>query len=165
MKHSPWRRAARAAVLAALLASCRCPEPSADLSDPSPEAQAEVEQALHDLLEAAEQKDFIRLESMHLYGPKFSRWDGKDPGRLDAEETRRAERAGIEPLDAFHAGVEDLKVDVFDRTAIATFVMPYEAVARGQTSRARVRATLVWVKTGAGWKVAHEHLSPFPAKP
>jgi ketosteroid isomerase-like protein len=61
--------------------------------------------------------------------------------------------------------VEDLKVDVIGRTAVATFLMLYEAAARGQTSRATVRTTLVWVKVESGSKIVHEHLSPLPGKP
>jgi len=128
-----------------------------------PESQKEVERALRELLAAAEGKDFARLESMHLYGPKFSKWDARVPVRMDAETTRRTERAGIEPLDAFRTRVEDLKVDVFGPTAVATFAMSYEVVAAGQTRQAKAQATLVWVKVGPDWKIAHEHFSPFPA--
>ncbi|MBI4604492.1 MAG: nuclear transport factor 2 family protein [Planctomycetes bacterium] len=160
-----WRSAARALLLASVLASCRAPGPADAVAEPFPEAQKEVERTLRDLLDAAGRKDFVRLEALHLQGPKFSKWDGSGPGKLDAEANRRAERAGIEALEAFRASVEDLKVDVFGSTAVATFTMPYEAVAAGQTSRTAVRATLVWVKVDAGWKVAHEHFSPVPAKP
>jgi hypothetical protein len=165
MERVGWRLAPVAALLAWVLVSCRTSRSVDAVTGSFPEAQKEVERTLLDLLAAAESKEFTRLEAMHLYGPKFSRWDGQSPGRLDAEATRRSERAGIEPLDAFRATVEDLKVDVFGVTAVATFVMHYEAVAAGQTSRAKTRATLVWVKTDSGWKIAHEHFSPFPAKP
>ena len=141
------------------------PGPAGVATEPFLREQKEIEAALGELLAAAERKDFARLEAMHLYGPKFTKWDGKGPGRLDAEATRRAERAGIEPLDAFRASVEELKVDVFGPAAVTTFVMNYDVAAAGQTSRHRTRATLVWVETESGWKVAHEHFSPFPAAP
>ena len=166
MKCPGWRMAARAILLASTLASC-CPrEPVDAVTEPFPESQKAVERALLDLLGAAERKDMVRLEAMHLYGPKFSKFgDTQAPLRLDAEATRRTERAWIESVAAFRPGVEDLKVDVFGRTAVATFVMPYEVVAEGQTVRARLRATLVWVEVDSGWKVAHEHFSPLPPKP
>ena len=147
-----------------LAASCRAPGPVDPVVEPFENAQKEVERTLLDLLGAAERKDFVRLEALHLYGPKFSKWDGRGPGRLDAEATRNAERAGIEALDSFRATVEELKVDVFGQVAVATFVMQYEAVAFGQTSQTKVRATLVWVKVDLGWKIVHEHFSPLPAK-
>ncbi len=159
-----WRLASFSAICVSMLASCRAPEPVDRVVEPFPEAQKEVERTLIDLLGAAVRKDFGRLEALHLYGPKFSKWDGKGPSRLDAETTRRTERAGIEALDAFRPTVEDLKVDVLGPTAVATFVMPYETVAAGQTSETKVRATLVWVKVDSGWKIVHEHFSPFPAK-
>jgi ketosteroid isomerase-like protein len=163
MEPSCRRSAGRLILVAAILASCRAPESIDPVAGQFPEARAEIEQAVRDLLAAAERKDFPTLESLHLEGPKFSKWEGKD--RLDAEGNRRAERAGIEALDAFHPAVEDLKVDIFGATAVATFAMPYEVVAAGRTTRARLRATLVWVKVDSGWKVAHEHFSPFPAAP
>lgn len=161
----PLRGFALPILLASILLSCRAPEHSAALTDPLPGAMKEIEDALGQLLDAAEKKDFTRLEAMHLHEPRFSKWDSRSPFRMDAEMTRRGERAAIESLEAFRPGVEDLKVDVFGRTAVATLIMPYEVVAGGQTSRSRVRGTLVWVKTDSGWKVAHEHFSAFPPAP
>ena len=161
-------RAGSAAVwllLAAAMAACRAPGRVDVVAEAYPEAQREVERTLHELLAAAERKDFARLEAMHFYGPKFSKWDGKGPGRQDAEATRRAERAGIEPLEAFRPAVEDLKVDVFGPTAIATFTMPCELVIGGQTSKVTRRATLVWVKVDTSWRIVHEHFSPLPGEP
>jgi ketosteroid isomerase-like protein len=152
-------------LLVPLLPVCCAPRAFDPVHAAFPESQEDVRRALRDLLDAAEQKDFPRLEGMHLYGPKFSRWDARSPTRQDAEATRQAERAGIEPLDSFRAAAEDLKVDVFGEVAVATFAMPYEATRDGQTTSSRVKATLVWVKTESGWKVAHEHLSAFPQPP
>jgi hypothetical protein len=165
MKRRHWLSLAWAAALASMLASCRAPGPVDVAKEPFPEAQKEVERALLELLTAAEKKELERLESMHLYGPKFSKWEGKVPGRLDAEATRRAERTWLEAITAFRPAVEDLKVDVFGPAAVATFVMAYEVVDGGLTSPGKARATLVWVKTDSGWKVAHEHFSPIPEKP
>ena len=159
------RERSRLAPLAPLLAVCCAPRAVDRVHAQFPEAQKEIERTLHELLDAAQAKDFPRLESMHLYGPKFSRWDSRSATRQDADATRLAERAGIEPLDSFRASAEDLKVDVFGEVAVATFVMPYEAARGGQTASSKVKATLVWVKTGGGWKIAHEHLSAFPAAP
>ena len=151
-----------AMALGAGLAACQASRPADPATDRSPESQQEVARALAELMATAERKDMTRLESMHLYGPKFTRWDGKTPGRQDAEMTRQAERS-IEKLDFFRPKVEDLKVDVFGSTAVTTFVMAYEVSAGGQAASARSRATLVWVKTDSGWKIVHEHFSPFPA--
>jgi len=156
------RERSKLAVLAPLLAVCCAPRAVDIVHASYPEAQKEIERAIHELLDAAQSKDFPRLEAMHLYGPKFSRWDSRSATRQDAEVTRQAERAGIEPLDSFRVSAEDLKVDVFGDVAVATFVMPYEAARGGQTSSSKAKATLVWVKTGSGWKIAHEHLSAFP---
>jgi hypothetical protein len=161
------RRAVRmiAALLLPLLASCRAPAPVDSSRASVLESQREVERTLRELLAAAERKDFVKLEAFHLYEPRFSKWDTRGAVRMDAEASRREERVGIESLEAFRPGVEDLKVDVFGDTAVATFLMPYEVVAAGQTSRNRVRATLVWHRVDSGWKVVHEHFSPLPPSP
>ena len=151
--------------LVLIASSCQGPRGGDLAIEPFPEHQREVESAIRDLLAAASRKDFERLEAMHLYGPKFSKWDGRKRERSDAEATRREERAGIEPLDAFRPHVEDLKIDVFGETAVATFVMPFEVVAGGQTAQRVTQATLVWLKTPSGWKVVHEHFTPMPASP
>jgi hypothetical protein len=155
--------AARAALLASMLVSCKGPGAVDIASEPFPERQREVERTLGEVLAAAGRKDIDRLETLHLYGGKFSKWDGTGPGRLDAEATRRAERAAIEALDFLRLDVEDLKVDVFGDAAVATFAMRSEAAAKGQRAEGKVRATIVWVKVGSGWKIVHEHFSPPPA--
>ena len=154
-----------AVLLVSLLPACRGPERLEPGSEGYRKAQREVELAFQEVLEAAGRKDFDRLEGLHLYGPRFSKWESRSPERLDAEEARRGERAGIEPLDSFKATPEGQKVDVFGRTAVSTFVMAYEAAAGGRTTAARVRATIVWFKDGSTWKIVHEHFSPVPPAP
>jgi ketosteroid isomerase-like protein len=131
------------------------------VDDAFPEAQASVEGTLQAILAAAAQKDFDRLESYHLYGPKFSKFEASGPPeRLEAEPARRGEREGLGRLLEFRPKVESLKVDVFGSAAVATFLMPYEVRTAQASGSATLRATLVFVQVGAEWKIVHEHLSP-----
>jgi len=153
------------ALLAVLFVACRA-RPATDVATaPFADDQAAVERTLRDLLAAAERRDVDRVEAHHLYGPKFTKFDDWAPARQDADAARRAERNGISGVVAFRPTVEDLKVDVFGPVAIATFVMPYVVVTERGSLDARARATMVFVKVGAEWKVSHEHFSAVPGPP
>ena len=92
------------------------------LTEPYPEAQARVEQRLQEIMDAVMTKDVDRLDSCHLFGTKFTKFDDVDPpGRQDAATM---------PDDQEHGG--------------------------------RSRATLVFVRDSAEWKITHEHFSLVP---
>jgi hypothetical protein len=88
-----WLIAATLAIafLAAGCASVR----TADLQSDDPEARAQIERRLHEVLVAAESKDFGRLESYHMYGPKFTRFSDASVARQDAAATRKIEHDGF----------------------------------------------------------------------
>jgi hypothetical protein len=132
--------------------------------DASAEDEKEVEQTLHAIFEAAEKKDLDRLEGYHLFGPGFTKFSERGT-RQDAALARSSERKGIGGLEAFHPEVEDLKVDVFGRVAIATFLLRYEAVASQLTQKGKLRATIVFVRVGPEWRITHEHFSEFQPIP
>ena len=137
------------------------------ITDLFPEAQAAVERRLQEIMDAAQTKDVDRLESYHLYGPKFTKFDDFEPlERQDGETTRQLEREAITGVKAFVPHVADLKVDVFGPVAVATFVFDY-AVTTNDDDRLSVRArsTLVFAKDGTEWKIVHEHFSPFKSNP
>lgn len=136
------------------------------MREPYPVEQAQVARALEEILDAAQRKDFARLDSLHLDGPKFSKFDdGAYRGRQDAETSRKAERAGLGAIREFSPRVEDLKVDVFGPVAVATFLFPYEFVTAAGATSVRSRSTIVFVKDEGRWKIAHEHHSSAEAKP
>ncbi len=124
--------------------------------------QEEIARTIREIYASAERKELDRLEAYHFFGPKFSKF-GDRGGRQDAEVTRAAERNAIGGLDAFRATVDDLKVDVFGETAVATFIVRYEAVVEDETVRGELRTTMVFVRVGHDWKIAHEHFSPYEA--
>ncbi len=132
-----------------------------------PEDQAAVERRLLEIMDAARTKEVDRLESYHLYGPKFTKFDDFEPlERQDAEATRRLEREAIIGVKAFVPRVEQLKVDVFGPAAVATFVFDYAVTLPDDEQLAvRARSTLVFARDGAEWKIVHEHFSPFKSNP
>ena len=137
-------------------ASVRTVDVQADI----PEARAKIERRLHEVFVAAESKDFDRLESYHLYGPKFTRFSGTSAARQDAATTRRIEHDGLASLQGLKMRADALKVDVFGDVGIATFILDYSFEAGGTTVPKKDRTTMVFVKVDGEWKITHEHLSP-----
>ena len=144
------------ALLAAGCASVR----TVDLQSDDPEARAQIARRLHEVFVAAESKDFDRLESYHLYGPKFTRFSGASVARQDAAATRKIEHDGLASLQGLKMRADGLKIDVFGRVGIATFILDASFDSGGTTVRRKDRSTLVLVKESGDWKITHEHSSP-----
>lgn len=126
--------------------------------------QQQVTDTLYDIMTAAAAKDFGRLAGHHLDSPKFTKFDDFEPlERQDAATARRCEEEGLAAVENFSYRLDDLKVDVFGRTAIATFVFHYAFDTDGDHLALRARTTMVFVTDNTTWKIAHEHLSPFVA--
>jgi len=137
------------------------------VSGPKPaataDADAQIRQRLKQIFDAAEKKNFERLESYHLYGPGFSKFSAESSTRLDAAAARKGERDGLQALSGLTMKAEDLKIDVFDKTGIATFIFDYGFKAGTNTVQKQAQATLVFVKDAGEWKITHEHFSPSKA--
>jgi ketosteroid isomerase-like protein len=134
----------------------RCANPGA--SDVGEKKQ--IENRLQEIFAAAAAKDFSRLDSYHLYGPKFSKFSGSSPDRLDADAGRKGEHAGLWAINGLKMRADALKIDVFDEVGIATFILDYSFDSAGMTMHAKERTTMVFVQESGAWKIAHEHLSP-----
>lgn len=128
-----------------------------------PKEQAEVESRIQEIMAAARAKDVDRLESYHLYGPKFTKFDDFEPlDRQDADTTRRLEREAIAGAREFIPAIADLKVDVFGPVAVTTFVFDYAVTTQDDEQLAlRARSTMVLARENSEWKIVHEHFSPF----
>jgi ketosteroid isomerase-like protein len=136
------------------------------VNDTFPEAQAELRRRLDEIWATAAQRDFERLESFHLYGPKFTEFkDGRARG--DARSCAAGERATFAMLEAPAVEMNDLAINVFGDFAIATFNGHFVGKVQGNPVARDQQGTLVFVKVGGDWKVVHEHFSPLgaPAAP
>lgn len=133
------------------------------IADPFESAQAAVQARIEQVLDAVTAKDFDRLASYHLAGPKFSKFDDVDPlDRQDAETGMRMEVEQFTGMEDFHGRFDDLKIDVFGPVAIATGIFVWDCRAEGEVLSGRTRSTLVFVDSNEQWVIAHEHHSPFP---
>ena len=108
------------------------------------DAQAEAAARLTEIMAAAEAREVDRLEAYHLYGPRYTKFDDWEPlERQDAATARKLEREAISGADGLETQIEDLKVDVFGATAVATFVFAYSFSADDTRIAVRARSTLV----------------------
>ena len=146
-------------LLALCLAGCATTPISGTL-DSQQREQMQIAQRLNQIFDAAEKKDFERLESYHLYGPGFTKFAPESPTRMDATAARKGERDGLQAVNDLFMKAQDLKVDVFGNTGIATFIFDYGFKAGTNNVQKQARATLVFVKDSGQWKITHEHFSP-----
>lgn len=148
-------------VLLAAVLSCQKENRSNPITDTDPEKQAAVKALLEEIFTVAKSKDMDSLDSYHLRGPKFSKFDdGEIPGRQDYEMGKKTESEFFTGVNAFNFTLPDTKVDVFDDVAIATFIIEYNVVLNDTTVAGQSRGTLVFVDDSGRWKITHEHFSP-----
>jgi ketosteroid isomerase-like protein len=134
------------------------------ISDRFEASQRAVSARIEEILDAVRVKDFDRLASYHLDGPKFTKFDDVEPlGRQDAETAMRTEVEQFRAVEDFEGVIEELKIDVFGPVAIATGVFRGTARVGDDVAAFTSRTTLVLVDNGGDWLIAHEHHSPFVA--
>ena len=159
MKNATW------IVMALCGVSVACAHGSGDLAhDTYPESQAEVRRRLDDIWAAAAAKDVARLESYHLYGPKFTAFKDGGP-RGDAKENQEGERAFFTVLSEPKVDMKDLVVNVFGDVAIATFNGAFSGKMGGKPIGVNLESTMIFAKASGEWKLVHEHFSPLGPPP
>lgn len=117
-----------------------------------------MKQRLAEIFDAAETKDLPRLDSYHWYGPHFTKFAGTGP-RQDAATARQGEHQGLSALTGLKLRAEDLQIDVFQDSAVATFTMVATIPSGTGAVTKHERGTLVFVKHEGSWKIVHEHFS------
>jgi ketosteroid isomerase-like protein len=144
-----------------LLSACNPSKPNL-ITDPFADKQAVIAQTVQDIFKSGKAKDFAVLEAFHLNSPKFTKFDDGEPmTRQDYAQNQKGEKDGFSALESFDYTIVDLKVDVFDKVAVATFIMDYAIQVQGTKMAAKSRATLVFVEDAGKWKITHEHFSSF----
>ena len=78
--------------------------PRRNVAAQQPKEAREIAGRLLEIMDACEKKDFVRLESYHLYGPKFTKFSTESAGRLDAESARKGERDGLSAVNGLSMG-------------------------------------------------------------
>jgi len=148
------------ALFVTFLAAGCATQTTADLREDSPEERAHLERQLRDILDASAQKDLDRLDSYHLYGPKFTKFAASSPDRLDANAARKGEHDGLASIENLKLQAEFLKIDLFGDVAITTCILDATFTVGDKPIHVKDRTTLIFVKEDGTWKIAHEHISP-----
>jgi ketosteroid isomerase-like protein len=127
-----------------------------------PGTAAAVRARLDQIWAACADRDFDRLESFHLYGPRFTSFKNGAP-REGADGTAAEERGFFSMIESPAVDMRDLAVNSFGPVAIATFNGHHTGVIHGETVAVDMQATIVLVSTDDGWRIVHEHFSPLGA--
>lgn len=157
-------RTTRTATLIAALAVMQlvgcAPTPKYDLAHhPFPDAQTDVREALWAMIRDAESGDVIGSREAHLDSEKFTKFGTRRYERQNFEQCMESETANLNSLEDFKYEPRELKIDVFGDVAVVTYYPHITAIKNGQAIQKSGRQTLVYVRTRAGWKIAHEHHS------
>jgi ketosteroid isomerase-like protein len=127
----------------------------------SPETEKELRAVVMKIWEDAAKGDIPALRSAHLDSPKFSKFGPRIAARQDVKSTNKTEADHFLSISDASFAVEDLKIDVFEDMAVTTFYNNYSFIKNKIRVQGKGRVTLVFLRTEEGWKIVHEHSSPF----
>jgi ketosteroid isomerase-like protein len=127
-----------------------------------PKEKAAVREMLEELRLSLSSLDMERIEAHHLYGPKFTRVE--NGVRMGAEAGRQVERDLFGAFARFDSQFKDVRIDVFEHTALVTCVYQVEFEIGGQTNAAKMYLTFLLVNDGGQWKIVHEGIFDMPGK-
>ena len=125
------------------------------------EMEKELRQVVLKVWEDANNSNIPDLRSAHLNSPKFSKFGPRVAERQDVEQTNESETEHFSSIRNANLVIEDLKIDIFDSVGIATFYNNYAFIKNDNKLQGKGRVTLVFLRTEEGWKIVHEHSSPF----
>lgn len=131
-------------------------------------ARREVESIVYAVFEAGKNKDLTSLAGFHAPSSLFSKFDEIPPyTRQNAEEAFIYEQAAFANISDYEYKLDELRIDVIQDVAIATFYLTYKGVFvnnytfEGRTVGSKSRVTMVLARLADGWRIVHEHFSPF----
>jgi len=112
------------------MAGCNTPAQKGNpITDMYPEEQEQIKNIVYDVFEVAKVKNMDSLDSYPLNSPKFTKFDDGDVSqRQDYEMTNTTEEDLFTNVTEFNYQPPEVKVDVFDDVAIASFILDYSVV-------------------------------------
>lgn len=128
-----------------------------------------VKAAIYAAFEAGKNRNFGVLSRIHVNDERFSKFGENRP--YDVQGVHDAlvqEEMGFASLSGYDYDIQNLKIGLIDKVAIATFLLNYSGVLvdnttfEGRAIKVRSRATFVLTKSSSDWLIIHEHLSQIP---
>ena len=130
------------------------------IADPYPAAQAEIREVISSIIKDAEEANIEGLKAAHLESEKFSKFGPRNFDRQDILSTNNTEEAFFSSISNYKQEIRDLKIDVFDDMAIASYYPHVSFIQDGEEKTVSGRQTFVFLSTEEGWKLVHEHGTP-----
>ena len=132
------------------------------INDSILKSRAEIREVISSIVRDAETANIEGLMNAHLISDKFSKFGPRNFDRQNVKSTNESEAEFFGSISNFIQEARDLKIDVFDDIAIATYYPHVSFVQNGVEKKGSGRQTLVFLKTNNGWKIVHEHGTPKP---
>ncbi len=122
--------------------------------------QAEVKAVMENIKKAVIKGDIDKLISFHAYGPKFTEFKNGEL-RNGGEENEVFEREVFGSVtEVLKLNFDDLKIAVYGDVANVTFHSDFHLKFGENEAVVKDQITLLFLNTGKGWKIVHEHHSP-----
>jgi ketosteroid isomerase-like protein len=128
-----------------------------------------IRRAVYRAFEVGKSKDLQSISRLHYNDERFSKFSDTPPYmRMGYSDTCMHEELYFASVSDYDFKIEDLKIGIFDDTAIATFMIEHTGMLvddysfTGRTMNVRSRGTMVFQKKGSEWLVIHEHFSKVP---
>lgn len=129
----------------------------------------DVEAVVRAFFEAGKNKDLTALADFHSSRESFTKFDENPPyTRQNSEEAFVYEQAAFANISDYRYAIDELRVDLFEDSAVATFYLTYGGMFvndysfEGSPVSGKARVSMVLVRTSRGWRIAHEHFSRYP---
>ena len=129
----------------------------------------DVESVIRAFFEAGKNKDLTSLTDFHSSPDSFTKFDENPPyTRQRSEEAFVYEQAAFANIADYQYAIDDLRIDLFGESAVATFYLTYTGMFvndysfEGSAVSGRARVTMVLIRSPRVWRIAHEHFSKYP---
>jgi hypothetical protein len=97
-----------------------------------------------------------------IYKDKYMKYDDWPPFELQYREGLKNEAKAFKVLEEYNYETRTWKIEVFNDSAIAMFIIRYGGKMRNLTFNIKSRVTIFLIKHNGNWKIVHEHWSRFP---
>lgn len=137
------------------------PAPEDLINTDYPEAKQELIDTWAALEKSLRDGDIDRLISFHGYSPKFTEYKNGDAvNGADANEAFERSTFGA-VTEVVKFDTEDFNIAVYGDVANMTFQTDFHLKFGDDLVVINEQTTLLFVKTNDGWKIVHEHHSPW----
>jgi len=92
----------------------------------------------------------------------YTKFDDWPPFDLQGSEALENEAKALKVLKEYDYETGRWKIQVFEDSAIAMFIIKYHGQIRDLKFNVKSRVSVFLVKSGGEWRIIHEHWSRFP---